>query len=470
MGVSSEHPDYIKNSLKRRLMRDAIAGEEAIKAKDVCKRYLPGYDNDPDDILYNKVLARAIYTNYVGRTINKTIGAIFRKESTVKLPTSLEYMLEDCTGYGQSLEQFAKEDTREVLAVGRVGILVEYPEKTEEIDDAEKIKINDLKARFKAYTDENFYNYRSIFVNGKEVLTQVRLKEQFEKRLDEFTFQYEIRYRVLDLDEFGNYRQRVYDQHENQIAEFFPLNSKGQNWKKIPFVIIGADDNTTKRSSMPYYDLAVINIGHYRNSADYEDSLHIYSQGNLVIDVGEISSEQFEKNNGKNIKLGGRRAIVLGKGGKAQLLQMEANSPALEAMKSKQDQISAFGAEIFNAGAKQQTAEEARIKAAAESSILSIVVGNISEGIEAAIEFACEFMGADLSQVEFSLNREFFPETLANEEASMLQALKDNGIIALSDVRAILRKTGVIDPARTDEEIDAEATIKDEKEINNAAI
>lgn len=471
MGIASEHIDYTLSKAKRRLMRDAIGGEDKVKAYDIRKTYLPGFDDDPDDIRYDKYIARAIYSNYVGRTINRTIGAIFRKESTVDIPSQLEYMKEDCTGYGQSLEQFAKDVSRETLSVGRVGILTEYPEKTEDIQDAEQVKANDLKARFKIYTDENIFNYKSVFVNGREVLTQVRLIEYFDKVIDEFTTEIEKRYRVLDIDPEGYYRQRVYDKHENQISEdIYPLNSKGKKWDKIPFQFVGADDNTTKRSTMPFYDLAVINIGHYRNSADYEDGLHIHGQGSLVIDPGETTAEQFSTQNGKVIKLGARRAIVTGKGGKADLLQMEANAPALEAMEKKQDQMSAFGVSIFEAGGKQQTAEEARIKAAAESSVLSIVVGNISEAIEASIEFACEFMGADLSQVEFSLNREFFPETLANEEASMLQALKDNGIIALSDVRAILRKTGVIDPARTDEEIDAEATIKDEKEINNAAI
>lgn len=471
MGVASQHKDYIYYSDMRRLMRDCIAGEKAVKDITVRKSYLPGFDDDPDDKQYDKFITRAIYSNYTGRTINRTIGAIFRKESTIELPSVLDYMREDCTGQGQSLEQFGKEVMREVLSVGRLGVLTEYPKKTEEIDDAEKIRIKDLKARFKLYTDENFYNYRSVYVSGKEVLTQVRLIEYVEIITDEFTSKTEKRYRVLDLDESGYYRQRLYDQSEKQISEdIYPLDSKGKKWDYIPFQIIGADDNTTKRSAMPFYDLAVINLGHYRNSASYEDGLNIHGQGTLSIDPGETTAEQFEKQNGKIIKLGARRAIVLGKGGKSSLLQMEANAPALEGMEKKQEQMGAFGVSIFEAGGKQQTAEEARIKASAESSVLSIVVGNASEGIEASLEHACKFMGADPSQVEFSLNREFFPETLTNEEAAMLQMLRDAGDIATADLRARLRQTNTIDPSRTDEEIEAEATPKNEEVNNNVPI
>ncbi len=78
-------------------------------------------------------------------------------------------------------------------------------------------------------------------------------------------------------------------------------------------------------------------------------------------------------------------------------------------------------------------------------------------GIEASIEFACEFMGADPAQVEFSLNREFFPDSITAQDSEMLQALKDDGVIALSDLRSKLRKAGVIDPDRTDDEIDKDA-------------
>lgn len=470
MGVASQHKDYIYYSDMRRLMRDCIAGEKAVKDITVRKAYLPGFDNDPNDILYDKIIARAIFSNYTARTINKTIGAIFRKESTVEIPSIMEYLKEDCTGQGQSLEQFSKDVMREVLAVGRVGILTEYPIVETPIDKESEIDL-DLKARFKVYVDENIINYKSIFKNGKEILTQVRLVEEIEIILDEFTSRFEKRYRVLDLDEQGYYRQRLYDYTEAKISEdIYPLNYKREKWKRIPFEFIGADDNTTKRGSMPFYDLAVINLGHYRNSADYEDSLHIYSQGNLVIDVGETTSEQFKAQNGSVIKLGGRNAIVLGKGGKAQLLQMEANAPALEAMEKKQDQMGAFGVAIFEAGGTQQTAEEARIKASAESSVLSIVVGNGSEGIEKSIENACEYMGADPAQVEFSLNREFFPDVITPQEATMLQILRDAGDIATSDLRTRLRQTNVIDPSRTDEELDKEATPKKEEVKKDVSI
>lgn len=469
MQINQEHPDYTATKAERRMMRDCIAGDKAIKSYDIRKTYLPGFKDDPLDERYNKYITRAIFTGYTGRALKKTVGAIFRKESTVELPAKMKYLLEDATGCGQSLEQFAKEVVTEVNSVSRVGVLTDYPQKGEDINDQEQVAAGDLKARFKIYTDENIYNYRSVFVNGKEILTQVRLIEYFEKIMDEFTSTIEKRYRILDLFDGeqtgrGYYRQRLFGEDGSQIGEdIFPRNSKNQPWKEIPFVFIGADDNTSKRDSFPFYDLAVLNLGHYRNSADYEEGLHIRGQGTFVLNIGDMTGDQFKEQNGSEINIGARRAIVVGSGGGGELLQMAEGTGGIEAMDRKQDQMETFGVNIFSQAGKQQTAEEARIRAGAESSVLSIVVGNCSEGIEQSIEFACEFMGANPEEVEFSLNREFFPDTVTPQEATMLQMLRDDGDIATEDVRRLLRKGAVIDPSRTDEEIDRDSVKKEPK-------
>jgi len=462
MQINTEHPNYTKLKAARRMMRDCIAGGDAVKAQDIRKTYLPGFEDDPNDTRYDKYITRAIFAEYTGLAIDKTVGAIFRKESTVELPAAMEYLLEDATGCGQSLEQFAKQVTNEVNAVGVYGILTEYPQKNEAIDDQEKEQAFDLKARFKGYTSENIYNWRSKFVQGKEVLTQVRLIEYYENITSEFTSTDELRYRILDLFDpltklpgSGIYRQRIYDKSGGKLGEdIFPRNGKGQYWDRIPFVFVGAENNTTSVQPMPFYGLAVINLGHYRNSADYEEGLHIRMQGTLILNIGNMTGDQFKVQNGESIKIGARRAIIVGDGGGGELLQMESDGAGINAMEKKQEQMESFGLTLFQPGSAQKTAEEARIKASSESSVMSTVVGNISEGIEESIENACEFMGANPEEAEFSLNREFFPDSITAQDAAMLQALKDDGVISIIDLRSKLRKSGTIDPSRTDKEID----------------
>jgi hypothetical protein len=79
-------------------------------------------------------------------------------------------------------------------------------------------------------------------------------------------------YRVLRLDETGAYTQEVWQESSSQTAmiipSFTPLNGAGQPWRIIPFHFLGSENNDTSIDDAPLYDMAVLNIGHYCNSAD----------------------------------------------------------------------------------------------------------------------------------------------------------------------------------------------------------
>ena len=50
----------------------------------------------------------------------------------------------------------------------------------------------------------------------------------------------------------------------------------------IPFSFVGADNNDATVDESPLYPLAQLNVAHYRNSADYEQSLFIVGQATPV--------------------------------------------------------------------------------------------------------------------------------------------------------------------------------------------
>ena len=446
MALKDTNQDYDDNLDIWLTMRDVVAGEKAIKDYSRREIYLPNFVPDQGIDRYDAYINRAIYVNYTGETEKRLLGAIFRKPATYVLPQQLEYMLEDCTGNGLGLEQFAKVICSDILVVSRSGIMVDFP-------DAEKSTGSTLVPTFSRYPVESIYNWRSKWIDGKEYLTQVRLKEEIEVEVDEFTTKYEDQYRVLDIEpETGYYRQRIYNNAANLISEFYP-RANGSLLKKIPFFFVGSENNRSSIGVPPLYDLGVINLGHYRNSADYEDSVHTHGQGTVFLS-SDLSTDQFKEANPNGIKMGSRAGHFLGPNGKAELLQMESNMAAYEAMSQKEEQMKAFGAEMFDFKGQSQTAEEARIRATSEANSLNLVVGNVSSAIEDALEMAALFIGADDSIIEYQLNNEFFPITITADDARMLKELKDSGVIALSDLRNKLRKTEIISPDRTDEEID----------------
>ena len=133
------------------------------------------------DDRYNDYLAMAIYTNYTGRTKNRLIGSVFRKPPEIDIPTQLDYMMDDCTGTGLGLEQFAKVLTDDVFITGRGCVLVDYPE-AEGTESREQVITQNLVPRLAVYKAEAVYNWQSDWIDGKEFLTQVRIEEMIEEK------------------------------------------------------------------------------------------------------------------------------------------------------------------------------------------------------------------------------------------------------------------------------------------------
>lgn len=451
--VSTQHAQYAANSRAWRTCRDAIAGQDAVKAASTDYLPVPGailQTDSADQIAqkqarYAQYLMRALYTNYAGSTLDKLLGAVFRKAPVADLPDVLQYMMEDCDGDGQSIVQLSRQAVADVLAVGRYGLLVDYPPVSGGAS-LEDERIAGVRARIKPYPAESIINWR----DGLVVLS-----EMHEIQKDTFTVEHQQRYRVLSLDG-GAYVQRVYDERGEVLEEIIPRMIGGAPWSVIPFVFIGAEDNKPSVDMPPLKPLVDVNLAHYRNSADNEESLFITGQPSLFLS-SDLSVDQFQQANPNGVQIGARSGHFLGPNGSATLLQAQATGALPAAMDQKVAMMQAIGAKLTQPTGRQTTAEEARINAASETSALGNVASNVSEAIEASLEFACGFMGGDPAAVKFALNRQFYPSTLTAQDVAALQALADGGDISTVDLRAKLRDAGWIDDARTDEEIERDA-------------
>jgi hypothetical protein len=248
-----------------------------------------------------------------------------------------------------------------------------------------------------------------------------------------------------------------------------PRQFNGAPFRYLPFVFIGAADNRVNPDKPPLIDVATVNIGHYRNSADFEEGVFIHGQGTLFVS-SSMSVDQWAQANPNGVTVGARRGHFLGEGGNAILLQALPNNIAREAMKDKEAQLVAIGAKLITPNGPAETAEAVKIRASGEVSALSTIAGNLSEGFEQALEFACDYMGGDKAGVIFELNQEFFPETMNAQDVMAFIQLADRGDIAQTDVRSKLRKAGWIDSDRTDDEIDEEAEDVGPQITNQGAI
>jgi len=455
MPVSTQHPAYFAAAPIWRRNRDAVAGQDAIKAG--AERYLPmpneSDKSDANKARYARYLARALWYAAPERTKNSLVGAVFRKgPEKQELPTQIDYLIENADGAGVSLIQLGKEIIGEQLEVGRVGLLVDYPTAPEgaTLEDSA-----DLRAFISIYTAENIVNWRVSKMHGQSVLTMVVLAETVETDDDEFSRDTETRYRVLRLRD-GIYSQQVYNSEGiSAEPETFPRMADGTNWRQIPFVIIGSDNNRADVDRAPLTHLCNHAVAYWQTSADHRENLYTHGQLTLGI-TSDMDHKDWTDANPQGLVIGAPHGVFLGASGGFHTATAPESSSLSKALEDLRAEMAELGAQIIQKGAQNQTAEAARIDAAAESSVLTNVVGNASEGVEQCLEWACLFMGGDPAAVEYALNQEFFDQIIDPQEAVALVTLWQEGVIAKTDARNRLRKGGMIEADRADEDIDAE--------------
>lgn len=418
MPVSLVHPRYAEMSPVWRECRDAVAGQRAVKKGG--ELYLPATFAEADPARYAQYLQRAYFMGVTGRTKEALTGMVFRKSPRVVVPPQIEPFLENIDGAGQSLEQLAKEIVGDELTTGRYVLLVDYPSAPEGID-SEAERMMGLRPTIAAYAAESLINWRFEGVNGRKLLTLAVLAESVETGDDEFSHETETVYRVLRLRD-GVYTQALYDQSGDPITEeYVPRMAGGAPFDHIPLHIIGAVNNLPEPDVPPLYDMAVLNISHYRNTADLEESSFISGQPTVHLSIGETDAAEWQQLNPNGLQIGSR-AGVLTKGGSMELVQADATALPFELMKHKEQQMLAIGARLVQRGGQAETAEAARLNASAEASTLDNVVGNVSEGIEAALEDMCRFVGADPKVVEYALSREFWETNITAQDLQAVLA------------------------------------------------
>jgi hypothetical protein len=277
----------------------------------------------------------------------------------------------------------------------------------------------------------------------------VVLREEYEYQSgqDEFSYLTGEQYRVLDVIE-GKYRQRLYkfDQKgallTGQAEEVFPqLGSLEPG--VIPFTFIGATNNDHTIDDAPLLPLAELNIGHFRNSADNEESSFVVGQPTLFISPGESMSLQvFQEANPNGVKMGSRTGHNIGAGGNAFLVQAEANNLAKENMRQKEEQAIQIGAQLITPS-QQITAESARLQRGADTSVMATIAGNVSQAYTQALKWAAAMVGAQDEEIEFRLNTDFFLQPMTAQDRAAWMADINAGLLPATAYYAALRRAGV---------------------------
>lgn len=443
--VATPHPDLLKFLPKWQKVRRVLDGD--------VKGYLRDVGRNEANAEYGRLRQEeyedgAVFFNFTKRTLSGMVGSVMRRDPEIVLPDSMSYLLNDVDGGGMGLVQQAKDVLADVCAIGRGGLLVDAPAH-DGVATAADQAAGLLNPRIGFYPAESIINWRTHRQGSSVKLSMLVLREVWEYHEEgdsEFITHYGMQYRVLDFDANGRYRQRLFKFKQGggavgEVEEVFP--DLGPSFKGvIPFQIIGSGNNDIFIDDVPLTPLAELNIGHFRNSADNEESSFMVGQPTLFITTS-VSTEAFVRANPDGVRMGSRTGHNLGATGSAWLVQAtETNLPSKN-MLAKEQQAIQIGAQLITPS-QQITAESARIQRAADTSVLSSVAHNVSAAYTQALIWVAGMLRLR-DTPELTLSTEFFMAQMTAQDRAAWMADINAGLLPATAYYAALRKAGVTD-------------------------
>ena len=454
--IATYTPDWDK-------VTDVVAGERVVKDKTTT--YLPKPNpsdhSSENSTRYDQYVDRAVFFNATGRTLDGLIGIAFGNGPEVEVPASMDFVTQDIDGAGGGIENQSHRVLEGLMKTGRNGLLADYPIRNAATSKAQQLREN-IHATIISYEAKSIINWR---LDDRQKLSLVVLFEKVEEA-DGFGIESVDQWRELAIsalsdDPDGQIRYvvrlwRMDDETGEPVIydEFIPLDAAGNEWDEIPFQFVGAVDNNAEIDKAPLMDLACLNIAHYRNSAEFEESLYFTNQPTFVI--SGLDDQWITDHWNENLYIGSRAAIPLPVGADAKLIQAKETTLARTGMQDKELQMVALGGRLLTHGEAIKTAEQSRSETAAAHSVLSLATTNLALAYGIALEWVARFTSGATGAISYIMPTDF---TGLNADPNLLNALVagwQSGALPRTDLNSALRQLGVIDPSKDDDQIEGE--------------
>jgi hypothetical protein len=419
-------------------IRDCLMGEILVKQRK--ERYLPKVEAQ-SAIEYEAYLARATFYNATSRTVSGLVGSVHRRTPVIEgLPDSID--LTNITNDGQSFEMFMKKVTREVIAMGRYGVMIDAPP-----DGGDPY--------FVGFDAEDIVDWSTTRVGSREKLEYVVLREVKRVRLPFTATANELveTYRVLLIDDDGFYKQRVFDSgslNGPDYMEYVPL-LQGRPMTEIPFLFISPYDFGFEVEKPPILDIALLNLSHYRSYAQLEAGRYYTATPVYTVFLQGGGDDDTEFKVGPNV------VWQLGSQDKAEIMEFKGSGLAYleNALLTKEQQIAALGGKLSGAsrGGAAEAPEAIMARERGEASFLGSVVATISETGSRLLSALATWRGTP-AEISVTYSSEATEIYLDGREIRAMAMLYDTGLMPLETIFAVFKQNNIIPAGLSFEEFE----------------
>lgn len=457
MAVDAQHPQYQKFAPLWQQIDDVVDGENL-------KRFLVRLGKKGDkkqDDRNERYFERAIFYAVAGWTVSGMVGTMFTKWPKLIVPPSLEYMKTNADGAGQSIYQQSQTISESVTKNSRAGLAVSFPPKPEGSGALSQADVDSglYIPTIHEYKPGQIINWDEKTIGSRTFLSLVCTAE-IESVEDDFVHVETPIIRERRIDSEGKYFEREWTESDgkNGAKEWipgdanYPTDGKGNFWTEIPFMFVGAVANTPKVNKPLMKELVHINIGLYRNSADFEQN--VWFCGQTQPWMSGMTQEQVDLMTANEMYVGSGELIGVGSQEKFEFANANPNPLVLSAMKEKIAMMIGLGARFLVAGSATKTATQAAGEFAMQHSVLSLVASNISEAYTHCLKWCLKFLGEEVpDELEYTLSQDFVKLAADAQMLQQMVAAWFQGAMPASDLWNWMRKNEFVNAEKTDEEI-----------------
>lgn len=469
MAIDSVHPLYTEHVEDWIQLRDAAKGERAVKEKG--QTYLPptsgmlldglngdyGLTSNPaanngagtaglssgrygkyrnaGEAAYEAYKLRAVFPEYVKDALEYFMGALHNKSPVIELPEEMEPLRNNATPLGEPLEILLQRINLEQLTTGRVGILLDLPEKPDPTNPLPFIAL---------YVAEAIRNWDdNTNEDTRDALNLVVLDESGVIR-NQFDWVQNKKYRVLQLGKFAEneangtaeYYVGVFSDANGGNAEYDESQLKtpmlrGQKLTKIPFQFINTKDISPEPDEPPLMSLCRQCFTIYRGEADYRQNLFMQGQDTLVvIGARQTNTLPGEATVEEPLRTGAGARIDLELTGDAKYIGVNSQGLAEQrtALANDRKRCESRSGQLIDAtqGDKESGAA-LKTRVGAQTATLNQIAKTAALALEMLLKQCAEWMKADPEKVKVTPNLEFADYQMAGQDLGNLMTAKRNG-------------------------------------------
>jgi hypothetical protein len=441
LAVDQQSPEVLEMARHWPIADALLGGTSAMRA--VGELYLPKEKReDPLDWEYRLKVA-TLFPAF-RRTISVMAGKPFAKQLTYgeDVPQDIKAWCDNCDLEGASLHVFSSRLMHEALAYGLSGVVVDHP--TRALGEPNTLA-TDRAQGYRPYLThirhDRILGWDFEKVGGNVRLTQLRYLDPQRRPDGPFGSAIVPRVRVLYPG-----RWEVYEKAEDGSYTLAEGGTTSLNY--VPFVPFYGERTGFMTGKSPLLDLASLNVKHWQQQSDQDDSARFARKRLLVLSGIDDDT----------VTLGSATALRLPPGASAQIVQGSAESvnvgrSELEALEAQMIQT---GAELLIQREGQRTATEANNDAEANKSDLQRIVEGFEDSVDQVLQMMSDWVRLGGQGGHVALFKDFSAATLTDASAQLVLSMQQSGLITKQTAIREQQRRGMLSPdLNPDKELEA---------------